>query len=459
MPTHKPKLAKECNLANTSISINSIILKNAKTLNMKPIIKILSVFFLVVLISSSCGSRSNESISGDDDQQIEITSGNNPTGDSVVISPAPHSKFSKVTFFIENSGSMKGYVVGSSSYVDMLSNIANHPDLIKNNIKQAFYLTSGTSTPRRVTILRKSLIPAYFNESRSDLNNLFKTALDSTNTNSVTILVSDGIYDMCPDPNPLNTLSILGRDLRSVFIRKLQSSDFQTIVIKCESSFNGRYYPGNCCPACSIIQLRPYYIWIFGNSDVLKKYFPDNYLNSLNGYVDMARFFIYPKGNDNFRPNSHKKIGTYHPSRDNANTFERARSNSSNVFQFSIAVDFSHLPLNDNYLSDISNYFCTNGFEVVSIDKPTDISKLGYPNQTHLIVVKKIGNPIGTLTVSLINKGYPWITTTNINDDCNIRGNSDQTFGFEVLNKAIIEAYDNFNPANEIYKFTINLKN
>ena len=99
MPTHKPKLAKECNLANTSISINSIILKNAKTLNMKPIIKILSVFFLVVLISSSCGSRSNESISEDDDQQIEITSGNNPTGDSVVISPAPHSKFSKVTFY------------------------------------------------------------------------------------------------------------------------------------------------------------------------------------------------------------------------------------------------------------------------------------------------------------------------------------------------------------------------
>jgi len=63
------------------------------------------------------------------------------------------------------------------------------------------------------------------------------------------------------------------------------------------------------------------------------------------------------------------------------------------------------------------------------------------------------------LTVSLKNKGYAWITTTNINDDCNIRRNSNQTFGFEVLNKAIIEAYNNFNPANEICKFTINLKN
>jgi hypothetical protein len=418
-----------------------------------------------MLIFPSCGSRSNKANSEISDQSEEISL-NNPSGygksfqnSPVVIKPTSTPAISKVLFFIENSGSMKGYVVGSSSYVDMLSNIANHPDLIRNNINRIFYLTSGTSTPRRVTNLNQSLIPANFNESRSNLNNLFKTALDSTHANSVTILVSDGIYDMCPDPNPLNTLSILGRDLRSVFIRKLQGSDFQTIVIKCKSSFNGRYFPGNCCPAYSIIQERPYYIWIFGNSDILKKYFPDNYLNSLNGYVDMARFFIYPNGNDNYRANSHKKIGTYYPSRDNANTLESARSNSSNVFQFSIAVDYSHLPLNDKYLSDISNYVCTNGFEVVSIDKPTDISKLGYPNQTHLIVVKKTGNPIGTLTVSLINKGYPWITTTNINDDCNIRGNSNQTFGFEVLNKAIIDAYNNFNPVNEICKFTINLKN
>lgn len=436
---------------------------------MKPINKILLACFLLVLITSSCGSRSNKSISEDNDQQIEIPSVDDSPGygksfnsnndKRKAVTPVPQKKFSKVIFFIENSGSMKGYVVGSSSYVDLLSNIANHPDLIRNNINRAFYLTSGTSTPRRVTNLRQSLIPANFNESRSDLNNLFRTALDSTRTNSVTILVSDGIYDMCPDPIPLNTLSILGRDLRSVFIKKLQSSDFQTIVIKCKSSFNGRYYPGNCCPAYPIIQERPYYIWIFGNSDVLKKYFPDNYLNNLRGYLDMARFFIYPEGNDNCSPNSHKRIGTYYPSRNDANTLERAKSNSSNVFQFSIAVDFSQLPLSDNYLNDISNYSCTNGFDVVTIDKPTDVSRLGYPNQTHLIVVKKTGNPIGTLTVSILNKGYPWISSTNIPDDCNIKGNTNQTFGFDVLNQAILEAYQNFNKANEIQKFTIILKN
>jgi hypothetical protein len=396
---------------------------------------------LIFTECSGCSSRERKSIS------------------KVTTAKVKHEiKISKAIFFIENSGSMKGYVVGSSGYVDVLSNMANHPDLIKDNIYKVFYLTSGISTPKRVTNLRNSLIRTNFNEQRSDLNNLFKIALDSTNGNSVTILVSDGIYDMCPDPNPLNTLTILGRDLRTVFIRKLQSSDFQTIVVKCKSSFNGRYFPGNCCTAYPINQDRPYFIWVFGETEVLKKYFTDEYLKNLNGYENSARFFKYKASSDIYKPNSYKKIGSYYPSK-SKNTLENVNSNSAGVFQFSIAVDFSKLPLNEKYLTNKNNYSCSNGFKIVSIDPPTDVAKLGFPNQTHLIVVKKSGNPIGTLTVSLLNNGYPWINTTNISNDCNIRGNSNQTFGFEVLNQGIIEAYQNFNKADKIYKFTIILKN
>lgn len=441
----------------------------------KSLFAILSVFSLMTLIFYSCGSLSNKGIKENNDQQIEEPTVKNTSGygksfndndnkdilDKPIkaVIPIPNPEISKVIFFIENSGSMKGYVVGSPRYVDVLSNMANHPDLIKDNINKVFYLTSGISAPRRVTNLRQSLIPSNFNESRSDLNNLFKTALDSTKRNSVTILVSDGIYDMCPDPNPINTLTILGRDLRTVFIRKLQSSDFQTIVVKCKSSFNGRYFPGNCCTAYTINQDRPYFIWIFGETEVLKKYFTDEYLKNLNGYENSARFFKYKASSDIYKPNSHNKIGSYYPSKSNKNTLENVKSNSAGVFQFSIAVDFSELPLNEKYLTDKGNYSCSNGFEIVSIDTPTSVSKLGFPNQTHLIVVRKTGNPIGTLTVSLLNKGYPWISSTNISNDCNIRGNSNQTFGFEVLNQGIIEAYQNFNTADEICKFTIILKN
>lgn len=365
----------------------------------------------------------------------------------------------KMTFFIENSGSMKGYVVGSTQYIDVLTNIANHPDFISSNFGRAFYFSSGTTTPGKVTNLQASLVPANFNQTKSNLNQLFKTSLDSTKGNNITILISDGIYDMCPDPTPLSALQILGHELRTIFVSKLNSSDCQTILVKLKSNFNGTFYPGDCCGAYNINQQRPYYIWIFGETEILKKYFSDEYLERLNGYENSARYFKYNSSQITFKPISHKKIGTFFPSKIDKNTLESVEANSANVFQFSIAVDFSKLPLNDNYLTDINNYNCSNGFSVVSIDPPTAIAKLGLPNQTHLIVVKKTGNPIGLLTVSLLNKGFNWISTTSIISDCKINGNTNQTFGFEVLNKGIIEAYEYFNQGNEIIKFNINLNN
>lgn len=405
---------------------------------------------MVGLISiTSCGSKGG---------------GDTGTGDTLTavgIETPPIKPITKptVNIYIENSGSMKGYVVGSTQYVNVLTNIANHPDFVTEDIRSYFYFTSGMTSPVKINSLGSNLVPAKFNQTRSNLNQLFKTSLDSTKKNNITILISDGIYDMCPTATPLSVLETLGHGLRTIFIRKLNSSDFQTILVKLQSNFNGRYYPGFCCSAFNINQIRPYYIWIFGDTEILKKYFSDEYIRNLNGFVNSARFFKYDSLQIAYKPNSHKKIGSYHASSTNKYILEDVRTNSSNVFQFSIAVDFSKLPLNDKYLKDTSNYNSTNGFKIVSIDPPTDVSKLGLPNQTHLIVVKKTGNPVGNLTVSLLNKGYNWITSTNIDSDCNINGNTSQTFGFEVLNKGIIEAYKKFNPGSEIYKFNITLKN
>jgi hypothetical protein len=444
-------------------------------MKMKSIIKIVSVFCLITLIFFSCGSREERLGRIKNNHHTEVSNVNikeNTSGDGktfteniqyankpILETEIKDCEISKVTFFIENSGSIKGYVEGGTQYVNVLTNIANHPDFVKENIRSLFYLTSGISTPEKVTNLSQSLVPASFNQTRSNLNQLFKTTLDSVSGNRIAILISDGIYDMCPNPIPLSTLQTLGYELRRIFINKLMSSDFQTILVKLQSNFIGRYYPGYCCDAYSLNQIRPYYLWIFGETDILKKYFSDGYLENLDGYVNSARYFKYDLAQDIYNPNSHKRIGSYHPSKNDRYTLEDVRTNASNVFQFSIAVDFSQLPLNDNYLKDTSNYVCTNGFTVVSIDSPTDVANLGFPDQTHLIVVKKIGNPIGKLTVSLLNRGYDWISSTNIDNDCNISGNVNQTFGFEVLNMGMIEAYQSFNPGNEIFEFNINLKN
>ena len=113
--------------------------------------------------------------------------------------------------------------------------------------------------------------------------------------------------------------------------------------------------------------------------------------------------------------------------------------------------------MDNEYLTDKNNYSCSNGYEIVSIDSPTQVSRLGFPNQTHLIVVKKTGNPKGSLTVSLLNKGFPWFSLSSLDDDCSIQGNTTQTFGLQSLNQGIIDAYVFYNNSNEIIKFTISL--
>jgi len=431
---------------------------------MKFIITILTVFCFVALIFSSCGSKSSNKNLQTEKPVIDIVKnspgyGKSYSGNKQNSNKVQQTIISKVTFFIENSGSMKGYVTGSTKYVDVLTDLTNHPDFIKQNVIRNFYFNSGASIPHKITNLQNNLVPANFNQAKSNLNQLFKTALDSNGKSTVTVLISDGIYDMCPEPTPLNKLTILSHALRSVFINKLQNTNFQTIVVKLKSDFSGRYFPGNCCNASNINQERPYYLWVFGETEILKKYFSDEYLKNLNGYVNSARYFKFNLEKDIYKPNSYKKIGTYNPSTNDKYSLENVKTNSAGVFQFSIAVNFSKLPLNDNYLTDKSNYICTNGFVIVSIDAPTNVTKLGLPNQTHLIVVKKTGNPIGQLTVSLLNKGYDWISDTNLNNDCNINGNTTQTFGFEVLNQGIIEAYQNFNDGKVIAKFNINLRN
>jgi hypothetical protein len=381
-----------------------------------------------------------------------------PGAGPAVVFPPEH-RLSKVNFFIENSGSIKGFVNGSTTYIDVLTDLANHPKFVEDRVNCTFYMTSGISTPVRVSSLRNELIPNRFVQGQSDLNNLFKMALDSTLDNSVSILISDGIYDMCPNPTPLTKLSILGHGLRTIFVSKINKHDFQTILIKFKSHFDGLYSPGNCCPSYHINEERPFYIWIFGPTDILKKFFSDDYLKNRSGFVSSARFFKYDSLRIPHKPVSHKRLGSYRPSRSDSMTFERVKANPAGVFRFSIAVDFSHLLLNDDYIRDTSNYTCSNGYSVESIDTPTAVATLGFPSLTHLIVVKKTGNPFGKLTVSLLNKGYDWISSSNIDDDCNIRGKTDQTFGFEVLNEGIIDAYQYFSKKDEIESFNIYLKN
>ena len=169
--------------------------------------------------------------------------GSGTSGTSGAQASTPASALRKVTFYLENSQSMFGYVSGISRYVDVVAELAEKPDFVKEDIPREFFFINGTGpviTPigDDPVVLKKKLNTAGFrcgDITRSNLNGMFQTALSNAGGGAISILISDGIYDI--GDGGMTSLVTSGKETRSQFIRRLQSANLQTLMIKLTSEF------------------------------------------------------------------------------------------------------------------------------------------------------------------------------------------------------------------------------
>ncbi len=172
----------------------------------------------------------------------------------------------KVIVYLENSKSMFGYVNGFTQYVDVVSELSEKPMFVAEKIKREFYLINGIQLKINKlgddpTALKSKLNKVGFNAgdiTKSNLNEMFQVALDKAQGDTISLLISDGIYDI-GQPGSLNTLPIEGRGTRTKFINRLQSGDLQTLLIKIVSKFNGDYFYSSKHGKVPIAQSRPFY--------------------------------------------------------------------------------------------------------------------------------------------------------------------------------------------------------
>ncbi|HOY52720.1 MAG TPA: hypothetical protein PLX49_13150, partial [Prolixibacteraceae bacterium] len=220
-----------------------------------------------------------------------------PTGTPGSLATTSPSSLQKVTFYLENSQSMFGYVSGITRYVDVVAELAEKPDFVKEDIPREFFFINGTGpviTPigDDPVVLKKKLNTAGFrcgDITRSNLNGMFQTALSNAGGGTISILISDGIYDI--GDGGMTSLVTSGKETRSQFIRRLRSANLQTLMIKLTSEFKGDYFYASRKGKVTLDSERPYYIWIFGESHLLARYFPDRYIASeLTGFETLARF-------------------------------------------------------------------------------------------------------------------------------------------------------------------------
>lgn len=356
-----------------------------------------------------------------------------------------------VNLYVENSGSMFGYLSGNSfrDNINYFMNGFYQQNLCADTNIHCFYINNKVCDIPNVQVSNfvtnlKSNVTKCGNQGSTDIALIFDTIFARTDNKTLSVLVSDMILS----PDGSNAADYLtNMNIKIMQKIKSKSKDFATVIFHCESSFKGTYY--DCDNHTKKIDtIRPYYICVIGNNSLIKRFLSEMpnfpHFNKLNYSV----FFSYDSNYKGkyFLVTSDKGNKTTPTSVTNAKL-----DGNSNKFTMQLGVDFSDLLVDESYLTDVNNYQLSNpNYNLTSIQRKT-IGK-----STHVLCLETI-RPVNktALTISLKNQAIPdWISNLN-NEDCNrIFSDLDKTYGIE---KIIDGIYNGYKSDNDYAKMTINI--
>ncbi len=381
-----------------------------------------------------------------------------------------------IKVFIENSGSMDGYVRNTTEFEaalsDLLVQIKYYYDSEKLNvnfINTKIYESEIDEVNHFVETLEPSKAPYKVgNRSVSKLNEILEIILDSTSQKNVSILISDCIYSLEKNKDTQGALEFQKSLTKGAFLEKSKEFNFSTIVLKMNSKFNGLYYDKNDKPTQLSDKSRPYYIWIIGSDKHIESFSKNIDLKSLKGFdnsyllsnavQDRSPYFTVLKETN--------KIGAFKQADRTAKDVTSINSleYENGLLQFSIAINLKNIPVDQAYLINPENYIVPSGYTIKSIEK---VNREKITRRDFVTVEKTIASHVITIATSnkfsvqdleleLSNKIPFWVETSSSLDDTNINNQLDKTFGLLYLVEGVSEAYKLQNPDNKSY-FKINV--
>lgn len=436
-----------------------------------------SIFLLAViggvfLISNLNNDENNKSIRG---KNSELTK---PTDKKIEIEK--YTENNVVNFYLENSGSIDGYLNSNSEFKQAINQILRNLE-VDNFDFNTYYINTNVypSNKGLDSFLNDLKVEGYRvgDRSTSNINLMFYEAIRATENGSISILVSDGIYSL----ETLNSSELIEAldseklNTRNKVVSAIQNRNLMTIVVKMNSMFKGVYYKANQTSE-KINQQRPYYIWIFGNPDNVNEVLNSIDLEIINGYVNSAKFFITSTLQSRYSilTSGSNKIGTFkklgHDSSIDVHEIvdcrKSERASNSGKFGFTIAVDLSNLQVPNSYKLDINNYLINNvNYKIEDIKHISEINesikiavaRLSF-EPTHIISLYSSTSHLGEFDLELLNNLPGWIEESNNYDDNVIVGDTYTTFGFSPLMQGISLAYEKLNERKEYLDFNLKVK-
>lgn len=386
-----------------------------------------------------------------------------------------------VNVYVENSGSMYGYVKGVTDFEAMvydyllnikLSKIIDSLNLYYINSKM---ISRGTVTREDDAILDdfiKKLEPDSFraaggNMASSDIAEIFKNIINKTNNNTISILVTDGIFSPGTAQNADNYLNNQQIGIKHSVSNLIENVDNAALIMyQSTSHFNGDYYYYDKSQRKEVGKHydgeRPYYIWLFGSAEnltKLRKAVPENRFNGKG----IKKTFLICEGNRDVNYAVDAATGNFdkHQLANDKHSIHSLSKDKSGRIKFAVKVDFSELLLSDEYLLDTQNYIINNDYYEMTVKKiETDVS-----NFTHkLTFTSTDGKPhtsesnVENFSVKLKMNKPSWVDVMHDTDGSN--PSAGKTYGIKHQIDGCYGAFTlPFDLDNEYYtEIKINIK-
>ena len=190
--------------------------------------------------------------------------------------------------YVENSGSMDGYMCPGSNLKDAVFDYVS--DLSKMANTCSYYYINSKIIPCNMPLNSyiQNLTPQSFakaggNRAHTDLRNMIDTILHNQDKNTVSIFVSDCILDI-----PENAIDFFGNcqvSIKNSFNAVLkQNPNLGVQIMKMDSKFDGYWYCSHNSELLHNVK-RPYYIWVIGDKYTLADFNKKAPVNDILGGI------------------------------------------------------------------------------------------------------------------------------------------------------------------------------
>lgn len=409
-----------------------------------------SITMLCLFATSSCDAQSRrrgtQKVEEEQPQQID-------TVKAITVKPT-------VNVYIENSGSMDGYVKGVTEFESAvynylsdikISGITDTLNLYYINSEIISYAQSADADVIQDFISK--LEPNEFkkrggNRGTSDIADVIKSILKETREGVISIMVTDGIFSPGKGKDAEAYLVNQEIGIKTSMAEHLNKYPKSAVILyQLSSKFDGTYYNKVDAKIPLNNVQRPFYIWVFGQASdlaALREAVPESKFNG--GGVE--KMFSIVAGNQKVDYAVRAKSGNFRVSRNNPKTeINKLKADRDGKVRFSINADFKDLLLDEAYITNPENYELQI-YDIKVVPK-TD------SKYTHTLSLttdnKKQKN--GELGIKLMMTEPNW---DDVNDSNGLEAVPEKTYGIKYQVSGIYKAFAN--KANYYTEIIINIK-